>query len=41
MKKFFTQTILLVVALLAGTSAKAVSYKIDGPETLTTFATYK
>lgn len=29
MKKFFTQTILLVVALLAGTSAKAVSYKID------------
>ncbi|WP_195437120.1 T9SS type A sorting domain-containing protein [Parabacteroides goldsteinii] len=41
MKKFFTQTILLVIALLAGTSAKAVSYKIDGPETLTTFATYK
>lgn len=41
MKKIFTQTILLVIALLAGTSAKAVSYKIDGPETLTTFATYK
>lgn len=41
MKKFFTQTILLVIALLAGTSAKAVSYKIDGPEKLTTFATYK
>lgn len=41
MKKFFTQTILLVVALLAGTSAKAVSYQIDGPGTLETFATYR
>lgn len=40
MKKFFTQTILLVVALLAGTSAKAVSYKIDGPDKLETNAVY-
>ena len=40
MKKFFTQTILLVIALLAGTSAKAVSYKIDGPDELTTHAVY-
>lgn len=28
MKSFFTQTILLVVALLVGTRAKAVSYKM-------------
>lgn len=40
MKRFFTQTILLLVALLAGTSAKAVSYKIDGPSELTTNAVY-
>lgn len=40
MKKFFTQTILLVIALLAGTSAKAVSYKIDGPDKLETNAVY-
>lgn len=41
MKRIFTQTILLLVAILAGTSAKAVSYQIDGPSTLETFATYK
>lgn len=41
MKKFFTQTILLLVVLLAGTSAKAVSYKIDGPSILTTHAVYR
>lgn len=40
MKKFFAQTILLLVALLAGASAKAVSYKIDGPSELTTYAVY-
>ncbi|MBS1319486.1 MAG: T9SS type A sorting domain-containing protein [Parabacteroides sp.] len=40
MKKFFTQTILLVIALLAGTSAKAFSYKIDGPDKLETNAVY-
>lgn len=40
MKKFFAQTILLLVTLLAGTSAKAVSYKIDGPSELTTNAVY-
>lgn len=40
MKKLFTQTILLIIALLAGTSAKAVSYKIDGPSELTTNAVY-
>lgn len=41
MKKLFTQTILLFIALLAGTSAKAVSYKIDGPSILTTHAVYR
>lgn len=41
MKKLFIQTIILLVAILAGTSAKAVSYQIDGPSTLETFATYR
>lgn len=41
MKRFFTQTVLLLAVLLAGTSAKAVSYQIDGPSILETFATYK
>lgn len=41
MKRFFTQTVLLLAVLLAGTSAKAVTYKIDGPADLTTNAVYK
>lgn len=40
MKRFFKETILLFMALLAGPSAKAVNYKIDGLSILTTHAIY-
>lgn len=40
MKNIISKTVLLVVALLAITSVKAVSYKIDGPDKLETNAVY-